>query len=257
MKIIIPTKGRVSQQTTLANLPKELHPQVVIVAPSTEFYYHQKNWPNVTVVQQTDDRWDIATKRQWIVESSQEEKIVMLDDDLRFAVRRTDDPGKFVKATLLDVSKAFTELEALLSEDFPHAGFSARGGGINDAAKRGGWQMGKRMMYVLGYHLPTVRKHAIFGRIKTHEDMDICLQLLSKGFPNLVNFSFVVDQKFGSAGGCTSERTVEKNNADVELLAQLHPKYVRITEKAYTSSTPRKEVVCAWQRCLQEGQFGE
>lgn len=261
MQIVIPTRGRKNNQLTLRNLPRELQAQSVLVCPAKERLALVTDFPHVSVIVQPDDDIGIAKKRQWIMESWKSEKLVMLDDDLRFAVRRDDDPGLFRKAELTDISRAFKELEEILSEDVPHAGFSARGSGIGDSAKRGGWQDGKRMMYVLGYHVPTVNKNAEFGRISTHEDIDICLQLLLKGFPNKVNFSFVVDQKFGSPGGCTGERTIPQNNLDCEMLANLHPGYIRLSQKEYTSSTPRLEVVCAWQKAMNDGilkyrQFG-
>lgn len=255
MKIIIPTKGRVTSQFTLKNLPPELHADVILVAPEKEGWRHKANFPNVEFLAQPDPAMGIAEKRKWIVESLGFEKLVMLDDDLRFSQRRLDDTSLFVKATMDETRTAFRELREVLSEDVPHAGFSARGGGINAQAQEGGWQAGKRMMYVLGYHTPTVLANAEFGRVPTHEDMDICLQLLTKGLKNLVNFSFVVDQKFGSPGGCTDERTVESNNVDVLTLAQLHPGYVRVVEKAYLTSVSRLEVVCQWKKCLQDGEL--
>lgn len=256
-----------SNQLTYNNLPPDLKKITQIVCPEKEVFWLGQNCPDAMIIKQPEPLMGIAEKRKWIVEScgeltkalkdagveEPEDKIVMLDDDLRFAVRREDDPGLFRKANDEDIIKAFKELEEILSPEFPHAGFSARGGGISMAAQDGGWQQGKRMMYILGYHVPTVLENAEFGRIGTHEDMDICLQLLSKGFPNKVNFSFVVDQKFGSSGGCTEERTIEKNNADAYLLEKLHPQFVKATEKIYKSSQSRVEVVCQWKQALQYG----
>lgn len=254
MRIYIPTKGRINNQLTISNLPLELRKITTIVCPSNEsFWLKQYHGNYAEIVIQPDDKMGISPKRAWIVETTPHEKIVMLDDDLRFAVRRTDDPAKFRKAEKDDVLEAFSQLDSILDEEVPHAGFSARGGGIGESAQKGGWQAGKRMMYVLGYHIPTVRKHAIFGRLSTHEDMDVCLQLLTKGFPNMVNHSFVVDQKFGNPGGCTNERTVEINNADSIKLAELHPGFVRVTQKDYSGSTPRIEVVCSWMKALEYG----
>lgn len=253
MKIIIPTKGRLKNQLTLSNLPRVLLRDTVIVAPSTEAFWHSQNWPDATVIKQPDDAMTIAHKRKWIVDTATDDKIVMLDDDLRFAVRREDDSAKFRKASEDDTIEAFESLGRLLSARVPHAGFGARGGGIGTRAQEGGWQEAKRMMYVLGYHVPTVREHAVFGRLSTHEDMDVCLQLLTKGFPNQVNQTFVVDQKFGNPGGCEKERTIEQNNADSLQLAVWFPGYVRTTEKEYSASVNRIEVVCSWQKALADG----
>lgn len=257
MKIYVPTKGRIKGQLTVQNLPKDIHKHVVIVCPSNERFWHEQNHPGVEVVVQGNDEFNISEKRAWILNFANErgeETLVMLDDDLRFAVRRDDDPTKFRKAESEDIIFAFMEMSLFLTKDVPHAGFSARGSGIGEAAQRGGWQEGKRMMYVLGYHVPTVLREAVHGRLSTHEDMDVCLQLLTKGYPNLVNFTFVVDQKFGNPGGCTKERTLEINNADSLKLAELHPGFVRTTEKTYVGSPNRVEVVCSWLKALEHGR---
>jgi hypothetical protein len=253
MRIYIPTKGRLSKQLTLSNLPRTLRERTTIVCPENEAIWHKRSWMTSEVMVQPDPKMGISEKRKWIVDTTDHEKIVMLDDDLRFAVRRDDDNGKFRSAKDEDVIKAFAELEAILDAEIPHAGFAARGGGIGEAAKQGGWQQAKRQMYVLGYHVPTVREHAVFGRLSTHEDMDVTLQLLTKGFPNMINFTFVVDQKFGNPGGCTEERTVSINNDDSLELARLHPGFVRATQKDYAGSTPRVEVVCSWVKALEHG----
>ena len=256
MRIFIPTKGRRNNQLTLKNLPQKIRERVTVVVPQGEAPAFKMNYPMVTVLVQPDPNMGIAHKRKWILDTAHTEcveKLVMLDDDLRFAVRREDEPARFRVATYDDIITAFFQLEAILSEDIPHAGFSARGAGIGEAAQKGGWQLGKRMMYVLGYHVPTVIANAEFGRISTHEDMDVCLQLLTKGFPNSVNYSFVVDQKFGNPGGCTDERTIEISSANALKLAELHPQFVRATRKEYKDSPSRVEVTCQWLQAMHAG----
>jgi len=254
MKIYIPTKGRVQNQLTLENLPPDLYVRTILVCPKSEAFRHRQRHPHAEVLEQPDEDMGISEKRKWIIDICDEDKLVMLDDDCRFAVRREDDPGLFRKANNEDITLAFAELESMLCEEIPHAGFAVRGAGIGELARQGGWQKtGKRMMYSLGYYLPIVRYWAEWGRIKTHEDIDITLQLLSMGFPNAVNHTFVTDQKFGAPGGCTNERTVESNNEDCLKLQALHPEYVTIEEKTYTSSVPRMETRCAWQKCLKDG----
>src|SRR5260370_41098561 len=49
----------------------------------------------------------IALTRQWILETVQDPYIVMVDDDLSFHTRRTDDPTKFVPSTSKDIAKLF------------------------------------------------------------------------------------------------------------------------------------------------------
>ncbi len=259
MTIVIPTRGRIGKQVTFSNLPVELRRRTIIVCPPREVSAHAGNHPQAQeVIAQPDADWTIARKRRYILEvvckSFKIERVCMMDDDLRFCVRRTDNPALFRANTPEDVLQAFAELEKKLGPEIPHAGFSARGGGIGDAAKRGGWQRAKRMMYVLGYHVPTVLREADPFRIETREDMDLALQLLGKGYPNEVNYTFAVDQKFGAPGGASLERDFARSNADALELARLHPGLVRVVEKDYSVSVKRLEVVVQWERALREGQ---
>lgn len=257
MKIVIPTKGRVHNQLTLNNLPPDLIVETTLVCPREEADGLRRNHPYTAIVEQPDSGMNISEKRKWIIDTAHKdgiEKILMLDDDLRFAVRRTDNPGLFRKANDAEIQRAFIEIEHILSPEVPHAGFAVRGMGIGNSAKEGGWQIsGKRMMYSLGYHIPTVLEHAVFGRLATHEDIDVCLQLLLKGYPNAVNFTFVTDQAFGKPGGCSEERTIDGNNADVEKLAEMYPEYVSIIEKLYMVSANRKECRVKWMKAFSDG----
>ena len=253
MQIIIPTKGRISNQLTYENLPPELQRNTTIVCPKIEAFWHKQKRPLAQIQIQPDDEMGIAEKRKWIVDTAEDDKIIMLDDDLRFACRRDDDPGLFRAATPDDVLQMFKELKEILCEETPHAGFAVRGMSIGDSAKLGGWQKGKRSIYSLGYYLPIVKYWAELGRVKTHEDIDVTLQLLEMGFPNMINFNFVTDQKFGSVGGCTNERTIEINNADCQKLVELHPEYVTVEAKTYKNSPPRLEVRVQWIKAMQDG----
>lgn len=259
MRIIIPTRGRRDRQLTLTNLTPALRKETVLVCPKREKAHLEAMWGTrvCSVVDQPDENMTISQKRKWIIgemiDEGDVDKIVMLDDDLRFAVRRTDVPKLFRKATPEDMDRAFGELEDKLSPSVPHAGFGVRQLSIEPAALRGGWQDNRRMIYTLGYYLPIVAKEATFGRIETREDMDVELQLLEKGYPCSVNVSFVTDQKWGDRGGCDGQRTVKGSNDDAEKLARLHPGHVRVVDKEY-KGVSRKEVVCSWKKCFDDGK---
>lgn len=258
MVLVIPTRGRVGKQTTFSGLPVSLRRRTLIVCPQREVAAHAGNHPQAQdVIVQPDSEWTIARKRRWILEELCTglgiEKVCMLDDDLRFCVRRDDNPKLFRSAEEKDVLRGFSELESKLTKKTPHAGFAARGGGISPRAQLGGWQEAKRMMYVLGYHVRTVLAESDPFRLETREDMDTTLQLLTKGIPNVVNHTFVVDQKFGNPGGCENERSIERSNADALRLAEYYPDIVRVVKKEYLKSVPRLEVVCQWEKALRLG----
>lgn len=260
LDIIIPTRGRSDLKLTCDALPKALRDSVYIVCPKSEYNRHRDIRPWANLVAQEDDNMTIAAKRSWIMREWGAafkrgicEKIVMLDDDLRFFVKREGEPKRLRSATDEDLVRHFRELDRKLSEKVPQAGFSSR---LFNNAHEATWKRAKRMQYVLGYHLPTMREHAdLSGRIETREDMDYVLQMLSAGYPNEVNYTIAVEQSndYGARGGCNGQRTTASSDADAERLAALYPGIVRVVHKDYKGS-PRKEVVVRWEAALRDGE---
>jgi glycosyltransferase involved in cell wall biosynthesis len=196
----------------------------------------------------------IAQKRAWIIKNAKERYILMLDDDLRFCARTYKSDGTFTlpNAKPKAVAAALVNLwDKLSGGEYAHAGFGARQGNNNVADR--GWRENARMIYALGYDLKVVRKVCRLGRIETREDMDYTLQLLRAGYKNCINVEMVVDQYFNAVGGAREERTMESSNKDAEKLAKLHPGLVKVVERAYKQSIPRKEVVVQWRKALNHG----
>jgi hypothetical protein len=254
MQIVIPTRGRTHQQLTLQALPRELRKRTTLICPKREASGLYRLYKDVEIVVQPDPTITIARKRAWIMREWLRcgyEKILMFDDDLRFSTRKSADDRRLREIRGDELGAEIQRLADKLGPKFPHVGFGARFGNNNQGA---GWKTPARMMYSLGYYLPIVVKECELGRIETREDMDITLQLLRKGYPNAVWQSTVNDQrKYDAPGGCTNERTIERSNADAYELARLHPGYVSVVERAYEASVPRKEVICQWQKALQDG----
>jgi hypothetical protein len=257
MRIVIPTRGR-ENQLTLSWFPKELRLQTTVIAPKRDIFklsvvYHT-GVPDYVV--QPDPTWTIAKKRAWIIQewapSQGYDKILMLDDDLRFSTRISEDDWHLKELSGEELIPEFKRLEDKLGEEFPHVGFGPRQG--NNRLEDVGWRIATRMQYSLGYYIPIV-KECELGRIETREDMDLTLQLLRKGYPNAVWQTTVNDQrKFDAPGGASSERTIESSNADAKKLAELHPGYVTTTERKYKASVPRVEVICQWGKAYQDGK---
>lgn len=257
MRIIIPTRGRTNGQLTLSWLPKELREHTTLVCPKREHFTLTADlYRGEEVVIQPDPTWKIAAKRQWIMEEWARrgyEKIIMLDDDLRFSTRISETDWHLRESKGKELIPEFERIENRLGEEFPHAGFGPRQG--NDRLKDVGWHSPGKMCYTLGYYLPVVLKEVELNRIDTREDMDVTLQLLRKGYPDAIWNTTVVDQrKYDAPGGASSERTVESSDADAERLAQLHPGYVSVTYRKYEASKKRKEVICQWQKAYEDGK---
>jgi len=284
MMIIVPTRGRVNYQHTVRNLPEWWRKnRTIIVCPANEVKAHMKNHEVKSMWGQPAFIKTIAAKRAWIFQIAQNEgydKILMLDDDLRFSVRAKEaksfagyggrggsewkqyvekHPGiqGLVNIGPKDkrLSTMLTRVEQMLNQ-YAHGGISPRQ--MNQTFSHE-FTMNVRAIYALAYHVPTVMEHCELGRIETREDIDYTLQLMRKGFDNAVYTWGVVEQArgYGAEGGVGDDRSVKSSNADAVKLAKLHPGLVKVVDKAYKVSIPRKEVIVYWQKAIAEGRTME
>jgi hypothetical protein len=202
------------------------------------------------------DTWKIHEKRAWILQEwarRGHDKIIMLDDDLRFATRISKDDWHLKEIIGQELEAEFDRLEEKLGPEFPHVGFGPRQG--NNTLTEVGWRSPGKICYTLGYYLPVVLKECELGQIHLREDLELCLQLLLKGYPNAVLTETVVDQRgFDKPGGTSTERTVEHSNAEALKLAAMYPGYVSTVERKYKVSLQRVEVIVQWMKALQDGQ---
>jgi hypothetical protein len=255
MQIIIPTLARTDQQITLSFLPAELRKRTTLVCPKREASKLYRLYDDVEIFCQPDPTWKIAPKREWIMRTWLElgyDKIIMLDDDLTFSTRTSAGDWHLRQIEGEELIPEFQRIEDKLGPECPHVGFGSRqGNNWQDA----GWKSPGRMIYALAYYLPIVVRECEFNRVRTHEDIDITLQLLRKGYPNAIWNTTVVDQKeFNAFGGTSIERTVTSNNEDAYRLAELHPGYVSVRWRKYKVSVQRQEVHCLWQKALRDGR---
>ena len=87
MRIYIPTRGRADSQVTLSFFPDDMRQNVTLVVDHDEADEYGQYDCNIMVC--PDTVFDIATKRKYIHDNADDNKIVMLDDDLRFYIRKS------------------------------------------------------------------------------------------------------------------------------------------------------------------------
>src|SRR5262245_17851227 len=257
MRIIIPTRGRTNQQLTTSNLSNEMREHTTIICPKKEVFSLSGLFENIEVVAQPDPNWTIARKRAWILKewapSQGYDKVLMLDDDLRFSTRISEGDWHLREIKGKELIPEFERIEEKLGEEFPHVGFGCRQG--NNQLEEVGWKIPGKMIYALGYYLPIVLREAQTFILETREDMILSLQLLLKGYPNAIWQTTVVDQrKFDAPGGASKERTIARSDEDAYRMAELFPGYVNVIERAYKASVPRKEVIVQWSKALEDGK---
>ena len=280
LMLYVPTKGRVEHQLTLQTLPKHWLARTIVVCPAEEVEAHKRNWPGVWVLKQGAMVRSIASARAFIfghADAMGYHKIVMLDDDIRFAARVKPffegigsmngsswdlcvdaDPAL---AKLRNIARGDPAIDKLLFglekmlDTYRHCGMHGR---LNSNRQAYEWIANTRIQQVYAYHVPTVMKHCEIGVEIMRDDFDYEFQLLKKGFPCVVKTWTVGEQGrgFAAKGGQTSSRTMEINERDAYRLAKRHPGLVKVVKKPYgNGKRTRVEVICYWQKALLEGQL--
>lgn len=250
MKIVIPSIGR-SHDVRCAQALIYAGLEPVIYTVPKEVKKYEAALPGTHVVACVYK--GIALTRQCIVGECDERKLVMVDDDLSFHMRRTDDPTKFRPASSYDVKQMFADIENSL-DSYAHASVIARSGGNRVTSD----MVCSRPWHVFGFNVYKFREAGVtYTKGLVQDDFDITLQLLRKGYPNLVLSNWAVNQNggHGAAGGANTYRTVASHNASVERLAKLHSPYVRVVERAYSGPgeyATRKECVISWKKAYAD-----
>lgn len=183
---------------------------------------------------------------QWAKHEGQE-KFCMIDDDLKFMIRREHPDWHLKECTSSEIVELFQWVETLLDEHSA-VGISARQGNNQYTSTI---RFNTRLIRVLAF------KTADFlgcehGRVPVMEDFDVLLQLLRKGLSNACIWRFAQDQQQTQAkGGCSDYRTHERHSAAAEELARLHDPYVKLVQKENKSGGAfgiRNEVKIMWKQ---------
>lgn len=267
--IYIPSRGRAGQVRTLAYIPNSMLINTHIVCTRGEgvaycAHYRQPSpaTPQPWVIEAPKSVTNIGAKRDFIVQHAAKQgysHIIMMDDDLKFARRRVDDPTKFLPFA---PTRMHHETKLMLNEMFTllcthaHVGIVSREGANRHTAAT---LTNHRMMRVLGYNIDVLRQHKIkFTRLPLMEDFDVTLQLLRAGYPNAVITGYTNDQNNSNApGGCSTYRTGQLQAEAAHKLAALHPGFVKVVTRPDKGGWggERVDVQVAWKKAF--ASFGD
>jgi hypothetical protein len=180
MQIIIPTRGRTHQQLTLQQLPGELLKRTTLVCPKREASGLYRLYKNVKIVVEPYPNMKIAQTREWIMREwlrNGYDKIMMLDDDLSFATRRSPDDWHLREIKGEELLPEFERIQQKLGPAFPHVGFGVRQGNHVEGP---GWKYPGRMCHSLAYYLP-IAKEARFDVLELREDFCFTPTIIAEG----------------------------------------------------------------------------
>jgi len=247
MEVVVPSIGRAHDVRTIESLVGAGISPLVVTWPA-QLQAYARAVPRLARVVTCKVR-GIALTRQWILENVPDRKIIMVDDDLSFHTRRTDDPTKFVPSTSKDIAKLFKLFDKHLDR-YAHVSMVGRQGGNRILED----QECARPWHVFGFNVPQVRAvGAKFHKGLLQDDFDMTLQLLRHGLSNRIISAYAVNQHHGhgAPGGAATYRTVAEHNASVRALAARHPSFVAVRTKEYARNDPlgtRLETTIAWKK---------
>lgn len=252
-KLYIPTLRRVERQYTWKSLPERWRQQTQLVAPpEVAPELERRGYPVLAC-----PAVGIGATRQWIVDQHADgDHVLMLDDDLRFYRRRSDDRTKF---TTLDDAGPMLDEVLLMLDQVPMGGLVQRQGANYVEPPV---QMNSRICTSLFLDVAVARRHDIrFDEMQFMEDFDVALRFLVLGYPTALNSNYSVGQATGSnaPGGCALYRDPEGQAAAARKLHARYPAFVKVVQKQQNGRNgwgTRTDVKVAWKRAFQYGQEG-
>lgn len=250
--IYIPTYGRTTRQETLRAFPSEWRDRTALVCRPEE----EQALRGYDVEVLAAPVKGIAATRQWILDQHEGDALLMFDDDLKFARRRSDDPTKFEKLHPGDPqigTMLATLWEALTW--YPVVGLASRGGANRETAD---WRFNQRIWDVMGLRMDIVRREGFRYRQPLMEDFDLHLQFLTRGYPSAMLNAYTKDD-FGSnaPGGCSAYRDATMQAAASIDLVLTWPDFVslRETNNDWGNGMERRmDVRVQWGRAFKAGK---
>lgn len=250
MKILVPTLSRAGKVRVFRDIPNA----TLVVGPDQEDDYARAYPDNQLLILPADCK-GIAKVREYLVREVGG-KILMLDDDLWFYTRRTDDEGKLLNAKPNEIQEMMGAVEQAL-DTYAHVGIAAREG-FNRFKGKGDILENQRYIRAIGVNADMIPADVDYTRVQVMEDFDVALQLLERGLPSGILTRWAQGQvQTQMAGGCSEYRTHENHERAAHKLAELHPGFVRLRQKENKSGGEfgtRTEVTIYWKKAFASSQ---
>ena len=259
MIIYIPTRNRHNLQKSYTHLTPELRKKVVFVIDYNDDPLHyKKHYPSHDVMLLPKSTANSFCRMcQYILENAESKYFCILNDDLRFEFKKTN--LKIERSTPAQVNKAFSLMEEWLDEGYAHCGMIQRSLQYNKRAP--GYLENVRMMECLCYNRDILMAEKCSFTHKVSKgflmaDMHMNLQLLEKGYPNIVSLIYVLGASPSNArGGASDYRTLELQNKSSAELYNNNKEFVKLKEAKSIwkgHDAPRIDVIVQWKKALKK-----
>src|SRR5262245_7539357 len=186
-------------RTLRRSTPESWRTRTRLLVPAAEVETYAAAWPGYTIWASYAE--GIAAVRQEALERADDDKIVLLDDDLWFYVRRQYDPPRLRDAEPADLEALWAATEHCLSPDLPQIGVSFRQ--HNDGTLPA-YTYNGRADRAFALHRPTLARLGITFGVHLMENFHVTLSLLRAGYPNMIWWHWASGQPASNMpGGCS------------------------------------------------------
>jgi hypothetical protein len=263
MLILITTLGRATKHKAIAQIPEALHQHVRVFTQEAQADEYRQHLPStIQLLTLPDDTDGIAQTRQRAIDALPKGKVWVIDDLCIFKKRTiTTDRIIYEPVTAEQFTDLYESIEMLL-ERFIQVGVSSHNGNnrIHDEIT-----LNNRAYSTYGLRTDIMARQRIeFDAMykqdttcKYMEDFYITLDALTKGYANCVIYDYCFLYAHNTAGGNSTNRTLEGHAASAAALAKRFPLFVRLTQKEGKWGTQqmdsRTEVTVQWKKAYQHG----
>lgn len=267
LKIYIPSKSRWDIQRTFQRMPPEIKANTLIVVPEEEQAKYARTWGQQYIL--ATPTVGIAPTRDFILEHAidhGQKYIVMLDDDVVLQKRRGpvikgEKAPSITNCTSEEYPEAFRWIEEKLVSGYAHCGWGLR---FNGFATPGEEQSPARMMHCLAYDMEVVQDtgarfcNGVDPSIHSMDDFNMTLQLLTKGYANVISLVYRASPAPSNArGGASTWRTLETQNASAHKMVEIFPDFVALRQKDNwqgMEGAVMYDITAKWAKALQYGR---
>ena len=264
MFIVMTTLNREDNQKALSQIPTQLHDKVHLYTREDRAPLLQANVPaTITVRPLPQDTFGIAQTRQRAIDATPKGKVWVIDDLCKF-LKRTIVNGKpqYQKVTEEDLLDLYNLISNHLDK-FTQVAISAHYG--NNRCLADHIAIGRAYST---YGIRTdimeranIRFDAMYRDNPAHmqmEDFYITLDMLTKGYPNMVIYNYCFQYSHNHAGGNSTHRTLTTHGDSARELHRRFPKFVRLVRKQGSWGSQdmpdRIDINASWKKAYESSK---
>lgn len=243
MNIYILSSGRPSRQITYNNLPKDLKYNIIFVVPEKDMVQYLETHGDCNFIFHRKE--GIRATRQYVLDLTGDNKLVLLDDDLTFYIRQY--AGNYIKNIKEDLHRLFDLVNEEL-DNYAHVGLCNKFMSQTQPRIR---NVGLGYYQFLAYNKALFPKPAPRFRLEIGEEHDFHLQLRSRGLISSVLTEWAKSDVSHAPGGCEEWRTKALEITEHNRMADLWPGIVKVVPtKKFSGTTIR----IAWKKLDKQVQ---